>query len=614
MKKSAFFLILIFIPSLVIAQSGNYYPLQASYENESFFYNPKTFSPADLGPLSGIEPGFRSSNPLNQIAQNPAWLPDLNGHDLYTYINVQSKNNYKSNNYCYNCYYQTEGPVTLDVFLPVSDTYRYADGKRLNQEPFLTAALVGYPFKNKHIFAGIIYQALASKGDYYAYPSISYPQGSAFSEVGTNAVTPLATFQKSNLKQNGQFVSLYGGYKVSARTVAGLRINAVLFQRSGGYGNPQSYYYNPWIYTAVTSGNTTTPSSMLTEQRAQHYRHINFDLGARHSFNSNLTGMIHLGYLAGSGDENLNIFSPYNVENGTPNSGQYYERIQSGNTYLYQWNNSGHTLSGGLSLLFHSNDSETFQVFYEVNNNVTGFTPNGQAREDSQILNQHTSSTISSEVSTTHSNTIKTGNGSQHSWTNNFGIFYEWSPARSLTLKTGLQFGFYDRNTHSLEYSQTNGLVFTQILDTAGHTTQTQQPKSSQEQTNWKDLIHEQNFQIPFIAQFRLFGRLQVWGGFNEQVESIRAKDNLFNPNPSPPAVYPVGIYTNNSNTVANPAYNYKYNTTLYRFTLLSGVNFEVNNRVTLHFTALPLDHRYGLDRVFQTSGLIWQAGVSIYP
>lgn len=630
MKKSVFISILILFPIGVFAQSQNFIstPLQAAYENESFFYQPNQFAPIDVGPLANIEPGFRTDNPLNQLAQNPAWQPKLNGHDLYAYIHVRSRNRYKSFNNpptynpCPYCIYPLNniwGPVP---YPNKPNLYSNANGHRLNQNPFLNVAIIGYPFKNKDIFAGITYQGMFSKEDYYAYPSFTYPQGTTSDYASTGSANMISIFQKSKLRQTGHFVTLYGGYKLSKHAVIGLRISAAIFQRNGGYGNPNKNSNNgSLIYTfkapAVNQINANL-SNLYTEQRTQHYHHLNIDLGGRYKINQRLTGMVHLGYLIGSGDENLNSSTPSYFETGTKNTGSYYSLTQSVTTAVYQWNNSGHTFNGGWALQYNMPDVGQLSLFYSTYANHTGFTPNAQSLYSFQRYTQNATVNNASEVSTTQRKQFQTGGGSENGWSNNVGLFYKGSFFRNLTIETGVQYEHYSHNMHSLDATNWTLQTFDQIVDTTGKIRNLNQSNNYQQQVNWKDHLREHRFQIPFIAQIRLFNRVEIWGGFNEQIESIKAKDNLINPNPQP---Y-FGVYPNHTTNLTvipdpnapTPGYNYNYQSKRYRFTLLSGVNFDVTNNVILHFMALPLDHQYNFNRVYQTNGLIWQAGISIYP
>ncbi len=45
----------------------------------------------------------------------------------------------------------------------------------------------------------------------------------------------------------------------------------------------------------------------------------------------------------------------------------------------------------------------------------------------------------------------------------------------------------------------------------------------------------------------------------------------------------------------------------------LTGVTFNVTDRLILHLAALPIDSRTHFETARQTAGLIWQAGVSFY-
>ena len=620
MKKVVLLSVTLLVPIVVSAQNFEYSPVQAAFENESFFYRPGQLSPSNFGAFSQLVPGFITSNPLNQLAQNPAWLPELNGHDLYAYVNVQSRNTYKSYgnpayyNPCPYCEYVNSSVPGNNYIVPVPDAYNAyntANGHRLNQEPFLSASVIGYPFADKRIFAGFSYQAIISSEDYYAYPGFTYPQGSAFSNSVSGAVSSVDNFQKNHLKQTGHFLAFYGGYKVSERALLGLRIGATFFQRSGGYGN-QTHHAPPYgVFYETVSDPAVNPANLLTEQRSQYYRHMAFDLGGRYIFSQKLTGMAHLGYLAGSGDEMSNTITPIYYETGTANSGTYYQMRKSVTSNILSWNNHGHALNGGLSLQFDVSPYSQLRFFYETYTNRTKLIPGARSQSYSNVISQNTGTVINSSQSTM----LHSGNGSEYDWNHQIGLFYTLFPSSIITLDFGLQYEHGSRNTHTLESSDITGLLITQSIDTTGVASTSRQPVNNNVQINWRNHVREHSFQIPLIAHVRLFNRFEVWGGFNEQIASIKKKDNLVNPNPEPhPTYYVQSLSGSTTYTIGEPAFYMKYNYTQYRFTLLAGVDFEINDRFTLHLSGLPLDHRYSYERTHQTSGLIWQAGLSFYP
>ncbi|HKI46327.1 MAG TPA: hypothetical protein VKA08_13440 [Balneolales bacterium] len=616
MKKLALLSILLSLPAFLLAQSYVYTPMQASYENESFFYQPVQLEPSNIGPLSQILPGFQTSNPLNQLAQNPAWLPGLNGRDLYAYANVQSRNLYKADgnpkfyNPCPYCAYTNTGATD---FIGVPDAYNpyfNANGNRLNQRPFLSAALVGYPFANKRIFAGITYQGIFFKEDYYSYPSFSYPAGSSYSDLATGAANPSVFFQQKNsLKQTGHFLTLLGGYKISEKASLGLQMGATFFQRDGGYGNPTYNYPGPSVDPPSIG---TNPTNLLTEQRTQHYRHLSFDLGGRYVISKKFTGMAHLGYLVGSGNENLNISSPYYNKYTPGGASNFYYINQNITTALDTWSNSGHAFNGGLSLLYNLSVNSQLSFFYDGYTDYVGLVPSARLQSYAYTIQQYTDGTVNisppSQLSSLHS-----GDGSQNIWQHDLSLFYEWSPIPMITINLGTQYGRYRRSVHTRETNIIRGTSFYQSSSSSGTVKTYSQPINSQQNIDWHNLFHEHSFQFPFIAQIHLFDRIELWGGFNEQIESIREKDNIISPNPV--YYYPLEtVNTSSTNTIGDPVQYMKYHFIRYRFTLLAGINFDITNRLTLHLSALPLDHRYSYDTTTQTSGLIWQAGISFYP
>ena len=594
MKKSVLLFIIICMPAILLAQNFEYYPMQANFENESFFYHKVQFSPQTYGPFSRLLPGFSASNPLNRLAQNPGWLPDLNGHDLYAYAKIRSRNMYKSG------YHATIVPQ----FIPIANPYYYrnADGRRLNQKPFLSAAILGYPFANKRVMGGISYQLITSKENYYEYPS--YVQNPVISDfASTGAVSPTSYFQKNRLKQTGHFLSLFGGYKISDRAMIGLRVGAALFQRDGGYGTQTFHPYTPSLQPVSTA----SPSDLLTEQRSQNYRHLSFDLGGRYAISHKLTGMAHFGYLIGSGNEQLYNTTPYQNLIGRENPGVYYYLSQNITTANDNWSDSGHAFDAGLSLQYDLTANGVLSLFYEGYANHEGLTPGASIQTSDYTEIQNPGGIPAKLIKSTQSNELHSGNGSEDAWSHQLALFYKWSPNRTLTLNFGIQYDHNLRNIHTLEATDITCFTLTQTTDTTGQTTTTRQTNTHHEEDNWSNNIHEHAFQIPVVARIHLLNRLEVWGGFDEQIESLKIKSkNSVNP---PPHIYPI-LYTS-IDIYQSPDFTNNFHTTRYRFTLLSGINFDATSRLTLHLTALPLDHRYSYDATNQTSGLIWQAAIS---
>ncbi len=565
-----------------------------------FFYHKVQFTPRTYGPFSRLLPGFGASNPLNQLAQNPGWLPDLNGHNLYAYAEIRSRNMYKS----------SDQPAIAPQFTPIANPsyYSNADGHRLNQEPFLSAAILGYPFASKRVMAGISYQLITSKENYYEYPSYA-PNPTTSDFASTGAVSPTSYFQKNGLKQTGHFISFYSGYKLSNRAMIGLRVGVALFQRDGGYGNQT---YHPFSYLGIDAPvSTASPFDLLTEQRSQNYRHLSFDLGGRYAISHKLTGMAHLGYLIGSGNEQLYNTTPYQNLIGRENPGVYYYLSQNITSANDNWSNSGHAFDAGLSLQYDLTTDGVLSLFYEGYASHEGLTPSARIQTSDYTEIQNPGGVPAKLIKTTQSNELHSGNGSENAWSHQIALFYNWSPTRILTLNFGIQYDHNLRNIHTLEATDITGFTLTQTTDTTGQTTTTRQSNTQHEEDNWSNRIHEHAFQIPFVARIHLLNRLEVWGGFDEQVESFRIKSqNSDNP---PPPIYPL-LYTSINIYQPYPNFTDNSHTTRYRFTLLSGINFDVTSRLTLRLTALPLDHRYSYDATNQTSGLIWQAGLSFKP
>lgn len=599
MKRIAFLLLAVTIPLVAAAQNDptfNYTPMYSSYENESFFYQPSEMTPAYPGTFNQLEPGF-TRNPLNQLAQNPAWTPDLNGHDLYAYANVQSRNMYKADN---NPQYYNPCPYCLYMPPPINNNiisgpdiynpYVNADGNRLNQEPFLSAAVIGYPFADKRIFAGITYQGIYSTEDYYAYPSMSYPQNYSVGYLSTASVNPIEYFRGGNLKQTGHFISFYSAYQLTEKTSLGIKIGVALFKRDGGYGNT-TYNSNPIGYFYELSTLSVTPSDLFTEQRNQHYRHLDIDAGGRYIFNTRWTGMVHLGYLIGSGDENLNSIVPsishMYYGGGLPipvNTSYSHQQVSN---YFDSWNNNGHTFYGGLSVLYKPSANMQFRFFYEGSGNGTALNPNSRSDSYSYTMNKQPPGGNQAFATTTQSTSLHSGTGRKRVWTHQFGLFYEWSPLKLLTVNTGIQFENYKDHIYSHEVTVISGTEIVNRTDSTGQVTTVTTPLSNVKSIDWRHTYNQYNFQIPLIIRLRLMNRFEIWGGFDESLEKYKTMDNIF------ASTYPESRY---------------------RFTLLSGVDYQLNGQITFHLMALPLDHRYSYDHTLQTSGLIWQAGVSIYP
>ncbi|HKI46047.1 MAG TPA: hypothetical protein VKA08_12010 [Balneolales bacterium] len=604
MKKLVLLFTILCTPAILLAQSFEYYPMQPYFENESFFYHRVELTTQTYGPFSELLPGFGVSSPLNQLAQNPGWLPNLNGHNLYAYAEIRSRNMYKvERQSAYEAPPFPYTPLLINAF-----NYRTADGHRLDQEPFLSATILGYPFANKHLMGGITYQLITSREDYYAYPSNAYPPNPMTSDLAsTGAAGPTSYFQKNGLKQTGHFLSFYGGYELSNRTMIGLRVGAALFQRDGGYGTQT---YHPYSLS-LQPVSTASPFDLLTEQRSQNYRHLSFDLGGRYAISHKLTGMAHLGYLIGSGNEQLNNTTPYQNLIGRENPGVYYYLSQNITSANDSWDNSGYAFDAGLSLQYDLTTDGVLSLFYEGYASHEGLTPSAGIQTSDYTEIQNPGGIPAKLIKTTQTNELHSGNGSENAWSHQIALFYNWSPTRILTLNFGIQYDHNLRNIHTLEASDITGFTLTQTTDTTGRTTTTRQTNTQHEEDNWTNRIHEHAFQIPFVARIRLLSRLDVWGGFDEQVESFRVK-SMNSDNPPPPSLGLLG----SSSDLRQPYPNFSDNshTTRYRFTLLSGINFDVTGRLTLRLTALPLDHRYGYDRTNQTSGLIWQAGLSFKP
>ena len=622
MKKVGLLFIILCLPALLTAQNFQYIPLQASFENESFFYHPLQLTSSNIGPFSEIMPGFRSVDAMNQLAQNPAWLPDLSGHDLYVYVNVQSRNTYKA--YAGNNYYN---PCTLCMYsispqAPYPNSSKNADGRRLNQKPFFSVAFLGFPFTNKHIFAGFTYQGIKSRQDYYAFPSSLYPQVTTYNDIASTTINSTEFSPKSSMKQTSSFVSLHVGYRFSDKATVGLRIGSAFFRRDGGYGNKiYPYTQYPEHYNIYLPFSASELGDLIKQQRTQHYQHLTVDLGGRYIISDQITGMAHVGYLSGNGDEGQNISSPLSYsETGMPYSGNDYSLNESATMSLNHWINHGHSFTGGFSLQYNLPNNSLLQFFYEGFANHEGLKTEARTMTASYTNQQFTGNLIKQFSSISESSGLYSGNGSTNIWTNQLGLFYNWSPFSSLTLDFGIQYDHYKRSIYSRESGDITGFTLSFRTDTTGSTINTHRPSNSAQQLDWNNHLRKHSFQIPLIARVHLGSRFEIWGGFYEQIESIRDKDNLLNPDPNS-VYYPLPNYNYTSkafnsyrkNTIGDSEYYMTYHYTRYRFTLLAGLNFDVTNRLTLRLSALPFDHRYSYERTQQTSGLIWQTGLSYY-
>ena len=589
MKKLVLLSTLILLPLVLKAQIFQYKPIQASYDNESFFYKPSQFNPTDIGSFSNLVPGFYSSNPINKLDQDPSWLPDLHLQNWYAYANVNSRNTFKLGSPGYH-YISSSNNVS---------------GHRLYEQPFLSGAILGYPLANKNLFIGFQYQAIVSQNDTYNF---TYHSNSLFNFKANNSngsTNPPYFFEKNRLQQTSQFLTLYTGYRISGQNTIGLRVEAVLFKRNGDYGNPA--FTTPVNTQANLLNGMPSPSNLFTEHRSQHYHHIHFDLGEQFIFSPHFRTMIHFGYLVGKGTETLNNTEPSYTESGSYNSGQAYSLNESVINNNDSWSNDGITFNGGLTMQYTVTSKSRLRFIYSGYSNRVGLSPGVRSQVFSLLINQNAQGTSSTQgkTVTAQQTLLHSGDGTEISWNHNLALSYQWSPTRNISFDFGVQLGYYRRRLHSLETSDETGLQLTQTTDTTGATQSQAVPSAVDSTISWSNYLHIYSAQIPFIAHFQITKHIELWGGVNEAVDEIKMKDNIFNPNPV--------TSTNGSNTTtnSNPFNSYRYSR--YHFTVISGAKININNQLSFHVTVIPYDHRYSYQLLHQISGIIWQAGVSVY-
>lgn len=347
-------LLLLVLPLTVHAQYNGQQPLQKSFEQARFFYQPSAVETWTIGEFTAGSPGL-FEDPLNAIALNPSLLDGERIDRHYFYLDFRSLHENKESGFAriYPTYY--------DASRTSSIRYPY-HGYNTSPElaPLLSFAYLTKPLEQIPWRIGATYQLIYSNDDYYRIPHDIYQQSfaetSARTASGDVSVPVTDRYSGSdNMSHMGHFLNLYTSYQITDILGVGAKIGYTGFNREGEVGSS-----NLW----GNSGLDNESYRSTFEDRSQQYQHLDLNLGVTLQLSDATEIGLNGGALLIQTEQDLNQNNEYNHYRGDTTTAEYNFH-DSWDMTTQRWDHTGQTINYGASL--KQDLSETIQLltFYE---------------------------------------------------------------------------------------------------------------------------------------------------------------------------------------------------------------------------------------------------------
>jgi hypothetical protein len=210
---------------------------------------------------------------------------------------------------------------------------------------------------------GGTYQLIQKSEKYYTMPYWIYQPNyylDAFNvraNVSSSVPVQPRYAGKDEMTNEIHLFSLFAGYRFTDDLSAGISVDGVFQNRSGGYLNLNNSEYG--------STSNYTYSNLQSSDKSEKYHHIDLSAGVEYSFMQKILLGLRGGILHGNADQNYSTGSGYFYQYNDPNTGSNWSINNSNSSTVQSWNHNGDTKYIGFNFSGNRNNSKVFSGYYK---------------------------------------------------------------------------------------------------------------------------------------------------------------------------------------------------------------------------------------------------------
>lgn len=505
-------LFVVFVPLCVQGQYRSERPLEMSFEQSEFYFNPAFLNPQGVESFKNAAV-LTSEEPLNGLQRNSANLVQFDQDTLssnYFYIDFRNNREIIKEGYPgYNRYNYSIMPSKWGYYHTTS---------RGELTPLISAAyLTRLPVFNNSLTLGVTYQLINQAEEYYAIPTDIYKNlaGRDLLNVafeGTEDYEIEDRYSASdNMYHEGHSINMFLGWEVNNSLNLGLKAGKFLFDREGSLGsdnlwNDRNDYYSYW---------------KKHENRMQEYDHWDFSVGLTYSFNNSNRLGFNAGILTGSVLQNMEKDDKSISQSGEEGSSSWSD-YQSWHTSDQGWDHTGNTFYSGLQWEKEIREDLGFRLMYNFSRSSQdlGLNSNIESESENEYYHESTDYLYESEgYSNMHD--YRNGDGERTINMHSIKSSLNWQVTNQHNLKTGVILGLRKQSTETSEDTDAFSETYRYYHRISNGETYTHEYyyKTVEDKTiNWKFNSRLRSLQIPVIYEYDINERFDLLVGINRKM------------------------------------------------------------------------------------------------
>jgi len=357
MKK--ILIILILSQIAIFAQYNNEATTEESFEESNIYFQSHYLNPYAIQNFDKVTPGL-INNPFLNLYINPANLPKLDTSNALVYLDFRGDRTEPKvvQTYVVPLYYS-------NIYYPPQPDPRLISQARTEPEPIFSFGILSYPLKNitDKFMLGGTYQLIQKSEKYYTMPYWIYQPNyylDAFNvraNVSSSVPVQPRYAGKDEMTNEIHLFSLFAGYRFTDDLSAGISVEGVFQNRSGGYLNLNNSEYG--------STSNYTYSNLQSSDKSEKYHHIDLSAGVEYNFMQKILLGLRGGILHGNADQNYSTGSGYFYQYNDPNTGSNWSINNSNSSTVQSWNHNGDTKYIGFNFSGNRNNSKVFSGYYK---------------------------------------------------------------------------------------------------------------------------------------------------------------------------------------------------------------------------------------------------------
>jgi hypothetical protein len=520
-----FFILIILLPSLLIAQYWGERTTEQSFEQSELYFNNHFLNTYGIYQFKDVAPGL-IDDPFLNLYINPANFQYSDSSYTLLYLDFRGD--------------RTEEPILKNGIYPLfgyRDLYypyiapdpRWLSQTRSEPEPIVSFGLLTTPLSEvtNKLVLGFTYQLIHKEEPYYTVPYSIYNSRYGYDSFGgyiessfDNVPVEDRYSGADEMSNEGHLYSAYLGYQVSEDLSLGLGLNGVMHIRDGMYGDSYNDEFGD-------TDNRQWRNSSLQE-RTQEYDHFDLNVGINYKLTHKLKVGVKAGQLYGEANQKYVSTRSYFSQNNTPNVSDEWSYYFSDAITNQNWKHKGDTKYIGFNFKRKINDSKTLSGYYRYSYSDIDMTTTSSITDTSHNNSRWISSwdsTIHDYMGQSLTSDIRTSGGKRKKYIYQAMINYKWKLTPATTISAGI---YAYKNDTEVEISEP-ALVrrYSEYQhDTSGvnrywYLRELKEDK----QLEWRYKSKKWSLQIPVILNFNLTEHWGMMLGVNRILESWRIED-----------------------------------------------------------------------------------------